>query len=82
MNTIIAMQPAILVSTPMELIASPLCIGSLFLLSPYSFSFFRNFPHFPFFIFIFITVHKTHSFQRWNRDPDLLRADEVVPSEK
>ena len=77
-NTGMALLPASLVSTLAELLESPPCAGSLSLLSPYSF-FILNFFYFPFFIF---TVHSTYSFQRWKRDPDLLRAEEVVPVEK
>jgi len=77
-NTNIALLPTILVSTLTELLASPLCAGSLSLLSPYSFSFFSKFFTFSF----FITVHSTYSFQRWKRDPNLLREEEIFPLEK
>ena len=50
-NTSITSLPASLVSTMVELIASPLCVGSLSLLSPYSFSF--EFFTFHFFHFSF-----------------------------
>ena len=35
-----------------------------------------------FHFFIFITMHSTDSFQRWTRDLELLRVEEVVPIEK
>jgi len=47
-NTSIASLPGSLVSTSAMLFASPLCIGSLSLLSPYSFFIFQNFSHFHF----------------------------------
>ena len=76
-NTSITLLRASLVSTLVELLASPLYVGSLSLLSPYSFFIFSKILH----IFIFITVHNTYSFQRWERDPELLRVEEVVPEE-
>jgi len=77
-NTIMASLPVSLVSTPAELLASPLCTQSLSLLSPYSF-FILNFL---LFIFSFFTLHSTYSFQRLKWDPNLLRPEEVVPIEK
>lgn len=51
-NTSMAPLPASLVSTPAVLLASPLCVGSLSLLLPYSFSFFfQTFSTFSFFHF-------------------------------
>ena len=73
-NTSMAPLLASLVSTLVELLASPLFIGSLSLLSPYSFSLFS--------FFIFVTMYSTYSFQRRKRDPKLLRVKEVVPAEK
>ena len=77
-NTSITPLLASLVSTLAELLASPPCAGILSLLSPYSF-FILNFWTFHF--FSFFTVHNTYSFQRSKRDPELLRAEEVVPAE-
>lgn len=57
-------------STPMKFLSSPLCIGSLSLLSPL-------------FIYIYIGLCiDTYSFHWWKRDLNLLREGEVVPSEK
>jgi len=58
----------------MKLLASSLYVGSLSLLSPYSF--FQNFH-----IFIELCIG-TYLFQGRKRDPDLLREEEVVPSRK
>ena len=54
---------------------------SSFFLIHFSFFFSKLFT-FSFFFFIFVTMHNTYSLHRRKRDPDLLRADEVVPSEK
>ena len=81
-NTSMAPLPTSLVITPKELLASPLHAGSLSLLPPYSFFILIFYLLFIFFIFIFPTVHITYSFQGQKRDPDLLRAEEVVPAEK
>lgn len=75
--------PVRLVSTPMELLESPLCSWGLFCNFPYSSSFFQTSFTFSFFsFFIFVTMHKTYSFQRKNRDPNLLRVEEVAHIEK
>ena len=68
-----------LVSALAELLASPPCARSLSLLLPYSF-FILNFLTFP--SFLFFIMHSTYSFQRQKRNPDLLRAEEVVPAER
>lgn len=71
--------PVSLVITSTNLLQSPPCVGSLSLLSPYSF-FILNFLALHF--FLIFTVDSTYSFQRWKRDPELLRENEVVPIEK
>ena len=77
-NTSMAPLPASLVNTPMKLLASPPCAGSLSLFSPDLFFIFIFF-YFSFFIFI---VHSTYSFKRQKRDLELLRAEEVVTAAK
>ena len=77
-NTSIAPLPMSLVSTSTELLASPLYTRRLSLLSSYSFFICFKIFHF----FIFITVHNNYSFRREKRDPDLLRVDVFVHSEK
>jgi len=62
-----------------ELLISPLYAGSLSLISPYFI--FSIFPIFIFFIFKELRID-TYLFQRWKRDLELLRIEEVVPSEK
>ena len=57
-----------LVSTPVELHASALCAGNLSLLLPL--------------YFLRELCIGTYLFLGWKRDPDLLRVEEVVPSEK
>lgn len=74
MNTIISSLPASLDSTLVELLTSPLYVGRLFLLSPFIF----------FFIFSFLFVQRIvhgNLFISWGqeRDPELLREEEVVP---
>lgn len=72
--------PMSLVNTLEELLASPPCAQILSLLSPYSF-FILNFLTFHFFHFS-LCIAQSYSFQRWERDPDLLRAKEVFLAEK
>jgi len=67
-NTHISLLPTSLVSTLVELHASPQCAGILSCLSPLYFS--RG------------LCIGTYLFLGRKRDPDLLRSEEVVPSEK
>lgn len=67
-NTNIDSLPPNLDSTLVELFASPLCVGSLSLLSPL------------FIYFIWLCIG-TYSFYRQKRDLDLLKAEEVFPLE-
>ena len=68
-NTKIALLPMSLDNTLIELLASPLCTGSLSLL-------------FPLFIYLKRTMHWNLFILGWKRDPNLLREKVVVPLEK
>ena len=67
-NTHITPLPASLVNTQVELHASPLCVGSIYLISSLYFS--RG------------LCIGTYLFLGKKWDPDLLREEEVVPSDK